>query len=694
MRWATIGHVRVGDAARARQDWSAAAQAYAAALSREPDLHHLWVQLGHMEKEAGRPGPAETAYREAARLLPDDPEPFLHLGHMAKARSEPVDAARHFVTALQRDRANIEAIAELVRLLPDRDEVDPALWSVVLDVLDIDPAEQIADADPLPPGATLLDVTDLLAFFGGRRLPTGIQRVQIEVSLACLDGIGDEGGMWPVFCIYASARRGWIRLPDALFEAVCRLARQGDDVRDPAWTQGLDRLYRHIAVGRTIRFPAGAVLVNLGTSWSDRNHLLDVRIARVRDAIVYVPLVFDLIPFIGPEWFTGSLVRDYRAWFASLLHSSDAYLAISNATRDDLLRVATAHGVPLPASAVAVVRLDGDFRQATAPATSLATRGLEPGGYVLFVSTLEPRKNHHGAFAAWLSLVDEIGEAAVPRLVCVGGRGWLNDELYRVLRERPALRRLVLILHGVPDDELATLYEQCLFVLYPSFYEGWGLPVSEALSYGKVPATSRTSSMPEAGGAFARYFDPNDSQEIAGTVHSLLDARERAGAEGVIRRDYRPRAWQHIAQDILQRTAAATPRLDQTLPRLDGVGSWTLALAHPGSGAQGEALRHGRAWQVPGPDGCRIQGDDAALRFRWAGLPDATLHVRFAGAARAAEVRVGVDGRYQTMAIAPGEVTTFDYPLPAVITLVEISILPLAGDVAVAAIAVSAPEAV
>ena len=640
-------------------------------MIREPDLQHIWVQLGHMEKEAGRPDQAAAAYTEASRLRPHDAEPLLHLGHMAKTSAQPVDAARFFVDALRRAPGHLEATAELVRLLPDRDDVGPELWSGVLAVLGIDPAEQAADdAVILTPGATLLDVTDLLAFFGRHRLPTGIQRVQIEVALACLEGLVNRR---PVFCVYSSARRGWVGLPDDVFEAVCRLAKRGDD---PA---------------RTIRFPAGATLVNLGTSWSDRNYLLDVRLLRARDAVVYVALVFDLIPMVRPDWFIGSLVRDYRAWFGSLLRSADACIAISNATRGDLLRTAAEQGAPMQASRVSVVRLDGDFRQAAAPAAALAARGLEPGRYVLFVSTLEPRKNHRGAFEAWLALADELGEAAVPRLVCVGGRGWLNEDVHRMLRVRPALRRMIVLLHDVPDDELAMLYEQCRFALYPSFHEGWGLPVSEALSYGKVPATSGTSSMPEAGGAFARYFDPADPQDIAAAARALLDDDVRGAMEDAIRRRYRPRSWAAIAQDILARTTAVAPRREETLPRLDGEGVWTLASGGSDAGGSGsptpsgEALRHGRAWCAPGPNGCGIRGDDAALWFRWGGGADALLQMRFA--ASPAEVRVGVGGAYRDLAVGSGQ-PAVTHPIPTTSAVVPISIVPLAGDVVVEEVAV------
>lgn len=695
VRRSTAFHVTAGNIARSQQNWSSAARSYQQAVTREPHLQHLWVQLGHMEKEAGQIDQAITAYEYAAHLQSDDPEPLLHLGHIAKAWRQPVEAARYFVTALQRDRNNLEAVSELARLLPDRDSVEPRLWSAVLEVLKIDPSDYSGDdIANLPAAAIVFDVTDLLAFFGQRRLPTGIQRVQIEVSLGCL---AQPLNPPPTFCVYASVRRGWVRLPHDLFDSLCRLAKQSDDVNDPAWISQLDQIYRQIAVARTIRFAPGTLLVNLGTSWSDRNYLLDVRIVRARDGVVYVPLVFDLIPLIGPRWFLQSLVRDYRAWFGSLLHSADGFLAISNATRDDLLRVSAEWGSPVPAEAVAVVRLEGDFRQAAAASASLHAYGLEPGRYVLLVSTLEPRKNHRAAFEAWLMLAKTLDATELPRLVCVGGRGWLNESLHQMLRENPALQRMVLILHGIPDDVLAALYEHCLFALYPSHYEGWGLPVSEALSYGKVPAISRVSSLPEAGGRFARYFDPGNVADIAATVRSLLDEPTRRGAEAAIRADYAPRLWHEIARDLVDKARNITARGHSTLPILADVGVWTLALPHRPDEAdltstavlQGEALRYGRAWQSLGISGCRIDGEDAALWFRWAGPKQAILHIHCAPGRDPGAVGVRIDGSEQTAHLLPDLPKIVSCPLPDTPAIVRISIIPSIGEIIVEAVEIS-----
>lgn len=678
----TATYIRAANAARTQQNWEKAASNYHMALAIEPHLHHLWVQLGHVEKETGAIDRARGAYEEAARLEPQDVEPLLHLGHMAKAWQQPAEAAAYFLRALQSDGRNLQAISELARVMPDRDHVDAAFWVSAMAVLNI--GDRIAmheDGEPLPDHPMMFDVTDLLAFFGQRRLPTGIQRVQIEISLALIGGQADTQ---PTFCIYSSARRGWIALPPIDFQILCRLAKQSDDGDDPLWIDQLFQIYRMIAVARTVRLSPGTTLVNLGTSWSDRNYLLDVRTARARAGIVYVPLVFDLIPLIEPTWFMGSLVRDYRAWFGSLLHSADGCLVISRATRQDLLDKAAERKAPIPANAVPVVPLNGNFRQDAADILALQAYGLDPQSYVLLVSTLEPRKNHIGAFRAWMQLATVLDEATLPHLVCVGGRGWLNDELHQMLHDNPRLQKIVHIFHGVPDDKLAMLYEHCLFALYPSFYEGWGLPVSEALSYGKVPAISAGSSLPEAGGSFARYFDPYNADSIAATVRTLLNDETRNAAEIAIKDGYAPRTWQQIAQDLLTKARTVTPRDLDSLPHLSGPGTWFLSLSGQANDniMWGEPLRHGHSWQAPTSAGCRVTGDDAALWFYWFGGSGARLHIHVAAGHDAASVSANLNELSCTFQ-GNGDATILSFPLPDVHGPIKVALRSSGKDLVV-----------
>jgi glycosyltransferase involved in cell wall biosynthesis len=678
-----------------QQDWIAAATAYRQALTHAPHLHHIWVQLGHVEKEAGNIDGAKVAYEEAALLKPEDAEPLLHLGHMAKRWYQPETAVKYFIRALQRDQANLQAVSELARLTPGREDMDSATWQDVLSVLHIDHATQMTEEEgQLSRHSVILDVTDLLAFFGQRRLPTGIQRVQIEVSLALLQQSGEAQ---VIFCIYSSARRGWIKIPANYFEIICNLAKESDDLSDEIWMESLFRMYCIITFSKMFLFSLKDTLINLGTSWSDRNYLLDVRTERDRNQIIYIPLVFDLIPLINKNWFMQSLVHDYRAWFQSLLYSADGYLAISQATRRDLLQKSVQFGLGVEPDSISVLPLNGNFRQSAASADILQAYGLAPRRYVLLVSTLEPRKNHKGAFSAWLTLADTLGEAAMPHLVCVGGRGWLNEDLHQMLREHPSLTRMVQILHGVPDDRLAALYEHCLFTLYPSFYEGWGLPVSESLSYGKVPAISCTSSLPEAGGPYACYFDPENPADIAAKVRSLLDEERLNAAEVAIAQDYEPQTWHDIARDLLSHARDIVPRVETALVRIDGAGTWDLANAQftedDKHRRSGEALRFGRGWLTPIATGCGIKGDDAALRFHWAGRPDAVLHIYCFGS-RDAQAEVAFDGLPRIFRIEDGLPTIIPCPLPQVAGPMRITIVPVAGDVFVGKVVVTHAPAV
>ena len=686
----TAAHIRAADSARALQNWNKAALYYREALALEPHLYHLWIQLGHMEKEAGAIERATAAYEEAARLKINNVEPLLHLGHMAKAWWQPNDAAAYFIKALLRDPGNLQALSELARLMPDRGaDASPGFWEDAFTVFDFDPtAAEKSNFSLAAPHAILFDVTDLFAFFGQRRLPTGIQRVQIEISLALLDQPTD---IQPIFCLYSGARRGWIALPHDEFQALCHLAKQSDDVTDPAWVRQLEGLYRTVAVSPTIQLSTLAVLINLGTSWADRNYLLDVRNARDRQEMIYIPLVFDLIPLIRPDWFMQSLVRDYRIWFGSMLHSVDGCLAISQATRQDLIEQSAMWDAPIAADAVSVVSLNGDFRQSSAGVNFLQQYGLKPDNYVLMVSTLEPRKNHLGAFGAWLKLVDKLGETAVPHLVCVGGRGWLNDALHQMLRDNPKLSRKVKILHGVPDDRLATLYEHCLFSLYPSFYEGWGLPVSEALSYGKVPAVSAVSSLPEAGGAYASYFNPHDADDIAATVLALLDRNVLATTEAEIEQSYAPQTWLQIAQNLVAKAQSIKPRRQDSLIGIASPGTWLMSLSQEikDDMLSGEAMRHGEGWLVPTSAGCRINGRGAALSFSWLGLPHGQAEIHFAPVPSPVHIQVELNGLSQETLWEPDTPIAISLPLPNIAGPVHINLIPLSGELMVEKIVVT-----
>jgi hypothetical protein len=175
----------------------------------------------------------------------------------------------------------------------------------------------------------------------------------------------------------------------------------------------------------------------------------------------------------------------------------------------------------------------------------------------LFVGTIESRKNHLLAFDVWLELIRKRGERATPTLICVGNEGWMVEAAMARLKASDQLRRRVRIIRRVSDSELTRLYRNCLFTIYPSSYEGWGLPVTEALSFGKMVVTTAVSSLPEVGGDLVEYFDLLSPADMLGKVERLIDdADYRRARESKISTEFQTRSWSAIGGEIVEHALA------------------------------------------------------------------------------------------------------------------------------------------
>ncbi|MBZ5723443.1 MAG: glycosyltransferase family 4 protein [Acidobacteriia bacterium] len=153
---------------------------------------------------------------------------------------------------------------------------------------------------------------------------------------------------------------------------------------------------------------------------------------------------------------------------------------------------------------------------------------LESARFWLSVGTIEPRKNHRSLLEAYSRLRSAMG-SAYP-LVLAGGRGWLMEAFLDDLRSLE-LGRDVILTGYVSDAELKWLYQNCFAFVYPSLFEGFGMPVLEALGLGAPVLCSNTSSLPEAAGDAAVLFDPSDPLSIAKEM--IRFARGEVGRESL-----------------------------------------------------------------------------------------------------------------------------------------------------------------
>lgn len=627
-----------GNAARDRRDWAGAAACFRQALAMDDGLAHIAVQLGNMERELGRRAQARTAFQAAIRLRPGSTDALMELGRLAEDEGDHVQAGECFQRAYVADPGLRDAARGVERVLArahgrTRDRLLAALRALLADDLP-DAPTAVPDGGGAHGPATVFDLSDLVRYWGYGRAPTGIQRVQIQLVTHALARHDAPAAL----CCFVDGRADWLGVDPGLFAQVVALSLDGGSRDDPAWTAALHRLHLHLTLAGPFAFPRGSVLVSLGGPWPLYNHFLFVRAAKARYGVRYVPFVHDVISVVAPEFFTKAARREVVPWLAGVFAHADQVLVNSNATKRDLLRLGAGMDRRLDDGDVTVIPLDADPRTPGIPALgdgALAQWGLAGEPFVLLVSTVEGRKGHATAFDAWAALIARRGPAAVPRLVCVGRRGWLSDGVYGRLDADPVLASRVSMLQEVGDAGLALLYKSCLFTLYPSLYEGWGLPVTESLCHGKPVIASNTSSLPEAGGAYAVYVEPGSAPALAAAAERMIfDAPYREGVAARIRAGFRPRRWDDLAAQVgtaLARLAARDeahgPVLSRPVARLGAyhpVGRPAALRLFPGAGA-GEAFRAGTGWTPPDPAGSWTRPEGGLLEI---GLPPGAGAVR------------------------------------------------------------------
>jgi glycosyltransferase involved in cell wall biosynthesis len=310
----------------------------------------------------------------------------------------------------------------------------------------------------------------------------------------------------------------------------------------------------------------GDILLVLGAPWFDSDYATLIAAARKAQGVRVALLIYDLIPIRRPEWCHHTLVQRFETWFASTLPQCDMLFAISHASAADVELYARQKNLPLPGP-VRTVPIGSGFKSLAAPQPENARPASKlpaPGSYVLFVSTIEARKNHVLLFRVWRELIDTMPEDAVPTLVFAGRVGWLVADLMRQLENTAYLNGKVLIVNDPTDADLLRLYQGCLFTVFPSLFEGWGLPVTESLALGKPCVISNKTSLPEAGGDLARYFDPDEFAEVYRVIRETIEDRAGLAAwEARVATEFRPVSWEETADAILAGVLPARTRTDR-----------------------------------------------------------------------------------------------------------------------------------
>ncbi len=258
--------------------------------------------------------------------------------------------------------------------------------------------------------------------------------------------------------------------------------------------------------------------------------------------------IMDLSYLFFPEYFKSSDLKQLKSWTAYSVKKAARVVTISNSTKDDII---AEYGV-LPKN-VSVVYSGIKSGISLAPhiysMEELKAKYGIKDSYILFVGTLQPRKNISRLIEAFSYLSEKSRQET--DLVIVGKKGWLYEDILAAPRKF-GVPEQVKFLDFVPDDELGELYKHAQCYVLPSLYEGFGLPVLEAMQYGCPVITSKVSSLPEAGGDAVLYVDPENSKDIAEKIEKLLsdnDLRKKLIDKGKLQ--VKKFSWEKTARETL-----------------------------------------------------------------------------------------------------------------------------------------------
>lgn len=276
---------------------------------------------------------------------------------------------------------------------------------------------------------------------------------------------------------------------------------------------------RHLltGIGQPAPLPPGALRLIVAHQLLDRPGVLGRQLRR--DGTRLVTFLHDTIPADFPEFCRPGGDLRHRRRLATTATLAAGIIANSEATA----RALRPHlGAAPPPLLVAPLGLTARPRQA-APAS------LRP--YFLCLGTIEPRKNHRLLLDVWRRLASDLPPAEVPTLVIAGRRGWQNHEVFERLDRCPVVAAHVREVGRVPDADLPALIAGARAVLMPSFAEGYGLPVGEALALGVPVIASDLPAHREVGGAVPDYLDPLDGPGWQAAIidHARPGSLRRAG---------------------------------------------------------------------------------------------------------------------------------------------------------------------
>lgn len=296
-----------------------------------------------------------------------------------------------------------------------------------------------------------------------------------------------------------------------------------------------------------ISITEGDVVITAGSNWDRPDNNVFFESLRNKGAY-YINVFYDLTPIYLPHSFGPGLSEAYKAWLDKTIPTCSLGVSISQNTKLDLQNYAVCNDLSQPE--YITVRLADNIVH-TDSGIKLP-RSVVGKNFILCVGSVEFRKNHITLLNAYRVLRQK--NLTIPILVIVGHEGWMNLNIKHQIDNDPQLKGNVVMLTSTTDEELHSLYSECMFTLYSSIYEGWGLPVAESCSYGKPCIAASNSSLVEIAPDLVIHAKTLDPYDWAEKIELLaFNSSYREALSEKIKSEYKQTSWKSSAAELISK---------------------------------------------------------------------------------------------------------------------------------------------
>ena len=296
--------------------------------------------------------------------------------------------------------------------------------------------------------------------------------------------------------------------------------------------------------------PAGSVFFDIDAVWNAPHQRKNIYPKLKNNGVKIAVYVYDIIPIIYPQFTDSNTLLKFMSYISAVLQYADMVFVSTKTTQDRLNGLSDQ--LNLPPVKCCVTWLGADFATSDDIDKSISKEVkdvVSRGKYILAVGTIEPRKNHKLLLDAYDAGLADLGI----NIVFAGRIGWKVEDIIARISSHPQKGTGVFLLEKQNNASIKYLYENAFIVAFPTFDEGFGLPLVEALQNNVVTLSSDAEVLKEVGGKYCDYFNPTDVDSFISLVKKYYTDQEEYKKQKELIKQYNPITWDYVA-DIITKT--------------------------------------------------------------------------------------------------------------------------------------------